>query len=82
MEKYYTTYPHKSITISYKPIIKPVKKKKRENTLVRGVYDIETNNEVGKFIVGGLALWNGRDEEDTKENYNISFHNKPYLIIY
>lgn len=82
MEKYYTTYPHKSITISYKPIIKPVKKKKRENTLVRGVYDIETNNEVGKFIVGGLALWNGRDEEDTKENYNISFHNKPYLILY
>lgn len=81
MEKYYTTYKHKSIDILYKPIIKPVKKK-RENTLIRGVYDIETNNNIGKFIVGGLALWNGRDTEDTINNYNISFHNKPYLILF
>ena len=81
MEKYYTTYKHESLVISHQPIIKPVKKK-RENTLVRGVYDIETNNDIGKFIVGGLALWNGRDSIDTINNYNITFHNKPYLILY
>ena len=74
MEKYYTTYKHESLVISHQPIIKPVKKK-RENTLVRGVYDIETNNDIGKFIVGGLALWNGRDSIDTINNYKITFHN-------
>ena len=81
MEKYYTTYSHKTITISYNTLVKQ-NKKRGENTLIRGVYDIETNNDVGKFIVGGLALWNGRDSKNTIDNYNITFHNKPYLILY
>ena len=57
-----------------------VKTKKRA-IVVRGTYDIETNNEKAKFIVGGLALHNGNDSENTKDNYNITFHNKPYLIL-
>lgn len=79
MEKYYTAYKNESLTISYNSLIKPDNNIK--GNLIRGVYDIETNNDIGKFIVGGLALWNGRDSIDTINNYNISFHNKPYLIL-
>lgn len=78
-DKYYTTYLNKSKSIYYK---KP-KRRTDEDKLyvVRGVYDIETNNVEGRFIVGGLALDNGVESDDTRERYNISFHNKPYLIL-
>ena len=78
MEKYYSSYTNKSVSISFR---EPFKKDKRKN-VVRGVYDIETNNDLGLFVVGGLALHNGNDSEIVSENYNISFHNKPYLILY
>ena len=72
-------YKDKIKSIYYKKPERPDKKKK--GGVVRGVYDIETNNVVGKFIVGGLALHNGNESEDTRDNYNITFHNKPYSIF-
>ena len=79
MIKYYTTYVNDSKIISYKT---PQKRKNgKKSCVVRGVYDIETNNEEGKFIVGGLALNNGNESGDTREDYNIIFVNKPYLIL-
>ena len=79
MIKYYTTYVNDSKIINYKY---PQKRKNgKKSCVVRGVYDIETNNEEGKFIVGGLALNNGNESGDTREDYNIIFVNKPYLIL-
>ena len=78
-DKYYTIGKPESRTITYK---KPVRRNPpgKKNT-VRGVYDIETNNKEARFIVGGLALDNGSDTEEIKDKYNVSFHNKPYLIL-
>ena len=79
MIKYYTTYVNDSKIINYKT---PQKRKNgKKSCVVRGVYDIETNNEEGRFIVGGLALNNGNESGDTREDYNITFVNKPYLIL-
>lgn len=78
MNKYYSTYVNDSKIISYK---KPIRHSDSKGNVIRGVYDIETNNEEGKFIVGGLALNNGSESEDTRENYNIVFVNKPYMIL-
>lgn len=79
MEKYYTKYKNESLILNYKTLINNDPNKK--GTLIRGVYDIETNNDLGIFIVGGLALWNGRNEEDIINNYNITLHNKPQLVL-
>lgn len=78
-DKYYTTYVNKSKQITYK---KPVRRNPAgKKNVVRGVYDIETNNDEGRFIVGGLALDNGSDSNEVPDRYNISFHNKPSLIL-
>lgn len=77
-DKYYTNYVNKSVTISYK---QPKNNNSKKGITIRGTYDIETNNEVGKFIVGGLALNNLNNSENIEDNYNITFHNKPYLIL-
>lgn len=79
MIKYYSTYVNDSKIITYKI---PVKNKDKKGNIIRGVYDIETNNKEGKFIVGGLALNNGNDSDYVRENYNIVFVNKPYMILH
>lgn len=78
MKKYYTTYVNESKIIKY---VKPIKSNDNKIKCVRGVYDIETNNEKGIYIVGGLALHNGQDNENIEDNYNIVFVNKPYMIL-
>ena len=78
MIKYYTTYKNDSKIIKYKH---PIKKGDKNGSVIRGVYDIETNNEKGLYIVGGLALHNGGESENIEDNYNITFVNKPHLIL-